>query len=135
MDEAGGIPADAAVYINAHGTSTHLNDLTETKAFKKALGDRAYKAMISSTKSMTGHMLGATGAAEAIACLLAIQNGIVPPTINYQEPDEECDLDYTPNTARKAEIGFALSTKSGLRRPQCVPGVPPCEVRRQKDEN
>lgn len=114
VDEAGGIPADAAVYINAHGTSTHLNDLTETKAFKKALGDRAYKAMISSTKSMTGHMLGATGAAEAIACLLAIQNGIIPPTINYQEPDEECDLDYTPNTARKAEIGFALSTNLGF---------------------
>lgn len=112
--EAGGIPESAELYINAHGTSTHLNDLTETKAFKKALGERAYKAMISSTKSMTGHMLGATGAAEAIVCLLAISNGIVPPTIHYQEPDEECDLDYTPNTARKAEIGFALSTNLGF---------------------
>ncbi len=112
--EAGGIEADAELYINAHGTSTHLNDLTETKAIKKALGDRAYQAMISSTKSMTGHMLGATGAVEAIACVLAIRDGIVPPTIHYQEPDEECDLDYTPNTARKANIGFALSTNLGF---------------------
>ena len=108
------MPEDAALYINAHGTSTPLNDKTETLAFKKALGQRAYEAKISSTKSMTGHMLGATGALEALVCALALQNGIVPPTINYKEPDPECDLDYTPNQACKAELGYALSTNLGF---------------------
>jgi 3-oxoacyl-[acyl-carrier-protein] synthase II len=108
------ISADAKLYINAHGTSTTLNDRTETIAFKKALGEQAHTALISSTKSMTGHMLGATGAAEAIVCLLALQNDIVPPTIGYKEPDPECDLDYVPNTARKAEVDFALSTNLGF---------------------
>ncbi len=108
------MPADAALYINAHGTSTPLNDKTETLAFKKALGEKAYDAMISSTKSMTGHMLGATGALEAIVCALALQNGVVPPTIHYQEPDPECDLNYTPNTARRAELEYALSTNLGF---------------------
>lgn len=91
-----------------------LNDKTETLAFKKALGQKAYEAVISSTKSMTGHMLGATGALEAIVCALALQNSVVPPTIHYQEPDPECDLDYTPNTARKVELDYALSTNLGF---------------------
>ena len=108
------LPKDAKLYINAHGTSTPLNDKTETLAFKKALGVQAKTALISSTKSMTGHMLGATGAAEAIVCLLSLQNGIVPPTIGYQEPDPECDLDYVPSVARKAELTYALSTNLGF---------------------
>ena len=95
---------DAEVYINAHGTSTHLNDLTETMAIKKALGENAYKASVSSTKSMTGHMLGATGAIEAIAAVKAIEDGMIPPTINLDEPEEGLDLDYTPKTAKKREI-------------------------------
>lgn len=102
------------LYINAHGTGTHLNDLTETKAFKNAFGDNAYKLHISSTKSMTAHMLGAAGAAEAIACLLALCEGIVPPTINLKEADPECDLNYTPNTAVHADIRAALSTSLGF---------------------
>lgn len=114
MREAG-IPEGAALYINAHGTSTPLNDKTETLAFKKALGEeRARQTPISSTKSMTGHMLGATGALEAIVCTLALQNGVVPPTIHYQEADPECDLDYVPNTARKIELEYALSTNLGF---------------------
>ena len=113
--EEAGMPKDATLYINAHGTSTHLNDLTETKAFKLALGEEnARKAMISSTKSMTGHMLGATGAFEAIACAKALEEGIVPPTIGYTEPDPECDLDYTPNTAKKADLQYAISTNLGF---------------------
>lgn len=102
------------LYINAHGTSTPMNDSGETKAFKIALGDNAYKAHISSTKSMTGHMLGATGAVEAIAATLALDTGIIPPTIGYTEPDPECDLNYTPNKAVKAEIDMALSTTFGF---------------------
>lgn len=109
-----GMSPDAKLYINAHGTSTTLNDKSETLAFKKALGEQAYKVSISSTKSMTGHMLGATGAAEAIACVLALGTGIIPPTIGYREPDPECDLDYTPNTARKADPDYALSTNLGF---------------------
>lgn len=113
--EEAGMPKDTTLYINAHGTSTHLNDLTETKAFKLALGEEnARKAMISSTKSMTGHMLGATGAFEAIACAKALEEGIVPPTIGYTEPDPECDLDYTPNTAKKADLQYAISTNLGF---------------------
>ena len=109
-----GIGPDAKLYINAHGTSTPLNDKTETLAFKKALGEQARTALISSTKSMTGHMLGATGAAEAIAGIFALTTGVVPPTIGYREPDPECDLDYVPNQARKAEVDFALSTNLGF---------------------
>lgn len=114
--ELTGLSLDSAqVYINAHGTSTPLNDKTETMAIKIALGEEhARKAIISSTKSMTGHMLGATGAVEAIASLLAMENGIIPPTINYKEPDPECDLDYTPNVARKAVIDLALSPSLGF---------------------
>ena len=102
------------IYLNAHGTSTTLNDITETKAIKKALGEKAKRALISSTKSMTGHMLGAAGAAEAIASILALKEGIVPPTIGLLEPDPECDLDYVPNSARKAEIKLALSMSMGF---------------------
>lgn len=103
------------LYINAHGTSTHLNDKMETLAIKKVFGEEnARKLMMSSTKSMTGHMLGAAGAVEAIAAVLALKNGIVPPTIGYKEADPECDLDYVPNIARKAELDFALSTSYGF---------------------
>ena len=102
------------VYINAHGTGTQLNDLAETKAYKLALGDFAYKCHISSTKSMHGHMFGATGAAEAIATVLALQEGIVPPTINLNTPDPECDLDYTPNKAVKTDINLGLSDSFGF---------------------
>lgn len=113
FDEAN-VSDDAEIYINAHGTSTHLNDLTETMAIKEALGQKAYDASISSTKSMTGHMLGATGAIEAIAAVLAIKDGIVPPTINLDEPDEGLDLDYTPNKARRRNIDVAASTNLGF---------------------
>jgi 3-oxoacyl-[acyl-carrier-protein] synthase II len=114
MREAG-IQGGEGLYINAHGTSTPLNDKTETLAIKKAMGEEAAsRAVISSTKSMTGHMLGAAGAAEAIACVMALKDGIVPPTIGYREPDPECDLDYTPNQARKANLSAALSISLGF---------------------
>ena len=113
FDEAN-VPDDAQIYINAHGTSTHLNDLTETMAFKSALGDKAYDASISSTKSMTGHMLGATGAIEAIVAVKAIDDGMIPPTINLDEPDEGLDLDYTPNKAKKRDVNVAASTNLGF---------------------
>lgn len=112
--EEAGYTGNEELYINAHGTSTPMNDSSETKAFKLALGDKAYKAHISSTKSMTGHMLGATGAVEAIASALALNTGIIPPTIGYSEPDPECDLDYTPNKAVEAPITMAISTTFGF---------------------
>lgn len=101
-------------YINAHGTSTPYNDLNETKAIKSVFGDRAYEVMISSTKSMTGHLLGAAGAVEAIATVLAMEKQIVPPTINYEVPDPECDLDYVPNRARHAKVKVALKNSFGF---------------------
>lgn len=101
-------------YVNAHGTSTKLNDKIETVAFKKALGVHAKKVMISSTKSMTGHALGAAGGIEFIICCLTIKDGIVPPTINYEFPDPDCDLDYVPNTARKADINVCMSDSLGF---------------------
>lgn len=114
MREAG-YTAEDKVYVNAHGTGTHMNDLIETIAIKKALGEEAAgNALVSSTKSMTGHMLGAAGAIEAMACLLALEEGIIPPTINLKEPDEECDLNYVPNKAVKADITLALSNSLGF---------------------
>ncbi len=101
-------------YINAHGTSTYYNDLYETQAIKEVFGDHAHKLAISSTKSMTGHLLGATGALEAIISLLSIKDGIIPPTINYETPDEELDLDYVPNVARKADVSVVLSNSLGF---------------------
>ena len=109
-----GMEGETKVYFNAHGTSTPLNDKSETVAIKKAFGENAYKILISSTKSMTGHMLGATGGVEAIAAILAMKEGIVPPTIGLTEPDPDCDLDYVPLVARKAEIKLALSENLGF---------------------
>lgn len=113
MAEAG-TTDDDQLYINAHGTSTHLNDLTETMAFKSALGEKAYDANISSTKSMTGHMLGATGAIEAIVSVLTLRDGMIPPTIHLNEQDEELDLNYTPNKAVKRDVTVAASTNLGF---------------------
>jgi 3-oxoacyl-[acyl-carrier-protein] synthase II len=113
LKDAGIEPADVQ-YVNAHGTSTQLNDAGETKALKIALGEHAYKVAISSTKSMIGHLLGAAGAVEAIATLLMINRGMIHPTINYENPDPECDLDYVPNTARHADIRLAISNGFGF---------------------
>lgn len=114
LREAGFDPAKDNLYINAHGTGTKLNDVAETLAYKVAMGDFAYKAHISSTKSMTGHLFGAAGAAEAIATVLALKNGICPPTINLDCPDPECDLDYTPNVAVKTELTLGISDSFGF---------------------
>lgn len=113
MAEAG-YHEDDVVYVNAHGTGTPMNDVVETLAIKKALGEAAANAYVSSTKSMTGHMLGAAGALEALACLQALREGIIPPTINLSEQDEECDLNCVPNTAVKAGITLALSNSLGF---------------------
>jgi 3-oxoacyl-[acyl-carrier-protein] synthase II len=113
LEEAGLVP-EQIDYINAHGTSTPLNDKYETIAIKKSFGEQAYKTKISSTKSMTGHMLGAAGAIEAIAVALAIQEGIIPPTVGLRDADPECDLDYVPGVAQKAEIRAALSNSLGF---------------------
>lgn len=109
-----GIRPDEVDYINAHGTSTEYNDLNETQAIKKVFGEQAYKIPTSSTKSMTGHLLGAAGAVEGIYSVLALRNGVIPPTINYETPDPQCDLDYVPNQARKAGIQVALSNSFGF---------------------
>jgi 3-oxoacyl-[acyl-carrier-protein] synthase II len=109
-----GLNPDQVDYLNAHGTSTPLGDLAETLAMKRALGDHAYKAMVSSTKSMTGHLLGAAGGVEAIFSVMAIHTGIIPPTINLEEPSEGCDLDYVPNVAREKKIDVAMSNGFGF---------------------
>ncbi len=112
--ENAGILPEEIDYINPHGSSTPLNDSMETKAIKEVFGDHAYNLAISSTKSMLGHAMGASGTIEAIACTLAIRDGIVPPTINYENPDPECDLDYVPNVARKLTVNTAMSNSFGL---------------------
>lgn len=108
IDHAGLNPEDVD-YINAHGTSTPLNDAAETIAIKKVFGDRAYKVAISATKSMTGHLLGAAGGVESVATILTVKNGVIHPTINYEYPDPECDLDYVPNEAREADVKVAIT--------------------------
>lgn len=105
---------DEIGYINAHGTGTPLNDQAETRAIKAAFGEKAYEIPISSSKSMTGHMMGATGALEAIFCVQAVREGILPPTIHYETPDPECDLDYIPNEAREKKVGLALTNAFGF---------------------
>jgi len=109
-----GIQPEDIDYINAHGTSTKLNDITETKAVKDVFGEHAFELAMSSTKSMTGHLLGAAGAIEAIYCVKAIENQILPPTINYETPDPECDLDYVPNEPRKSKVDICLSNSFGF---------------------
>jgi beta-ketoacyl-acyl-carrier-protein synthase II len=112
--ESARLNPDDIGYINAHGTATPLNDASETVTIKKALGEAAYQIPVSSTKSMTGHMMGATGALEAILCVQAIRTGVLPPTINYHTPDPACDLDYIPNTARETQIHAAMSNAFGF---------------------
>ncbi|CAH2031001.1 beta-ketoacyl-ACP synthase II [Trichlorobacter ammonificans] len=109
-----GVAPEQVTYINAHGTSTPFNDLNETLAIKSVFGDHAAKLMVSSTKSMTGHLLGAAGGVEAVYCCMAMERSVVPPTINYEEPDPACDLDYVPNTARDAAIQYAMSNSLGF---------------------
>ena len=109
-----GIKPEQVGYINAHGTSTHLNDAGETMAIKKTFGEHAYKLMVSSTKSMTGHLLGGSGAVEAVITTLALHDGFIPATINYQVPDEECDLDIVPNEGRNVQVEYALSNSLGF---------------------
>jgi 3-oxoacyl-[acyl-carrier-protein] synthase II len=113
LDDAG-LPATDVDYVSAHGTATQLNDSHETMSIKSALGEHAYDVAISSTKSMTGHVMGATGAIESIFCLLAIQNQTLPPTINYETPDPACDLDYVPNEARPADVKVAINNAFGF---------------------
>lgn len=113
MQDAG-LPLEAVDYINAHGSSTPINDVTETKAIKMVFGEHAYNLAVSSTKSMIGHPMGAAGALEALACIMAIHRGTLPPTINYETPDPDCDLDYVPNQARQADVNVTLSNSFGL---------------------
>ena len=110
----GGVAPEQVGYINAHGTSTPLNDSGETDAIKTVFGDHAYKLAVSSTKSMTGHMLGAAGAVEAIFSALTLKEGYLPATIHYQEPDPACDLDYVPNEGREAQVEYVLSNSLGF---------------------
>ena len=112
--ERAGVELDQVGYINAHGTSTPQGDLAETKAIKEVFGEHAYRLAVSSTKSVLGHLFGAAGAVEAMMCVLALHEGVLPPTINYRTPDPECDLDYVPNEARRSQVEVALSNAMGL---------------------
>ena len=109
-----GVNPEQVGYINAHGTSTPFNDLNETLAIKSVFGEHAYKLMVSSTKSMTGHLLGAAGGLEAVYSCMAIDQNVIPPTINYEEPDPNCDLDYVPNAARQASVDYVMSNSLGF---------------------
>ena len=111
---AAGVAPERVGYVNAHGTSTPLGDLAETRALKQVFGEHAYRLAVSSTKSVMGHCFGAAGALEAMMCVLALRDGVLPPTINYRNPDPECDLDYVPNEARRVEVDVALSNAMGL---------------------
>jgi 3-oxoacyl-[acyl-carrier-protein] synthase II len=113
LEDAGILP-DEVDYINAHGTSTQLNDSIETLAIKTVFGDHAYRVPISATKSMIGHLLGGSGAVEAIAAIKTVTDGMIHPTINYEYPDPECDLDYVPNVARRSDVRTALSNSFGF---------------------
>ena len=113
LDHAG-ITPDKVDYINAHATSTGLGDIAETKAIKTVFGERARTVSISSTKSMTGHLLGGAGAVELAVCALALRDGVIPPTINLENPDSECDLDYTPNVAKEKKVGVAINNSFGF---------------------
>ncbi len=128
LQEAGYDPAKDTLYINAHGTGTHLNDLAETQAYKLALGQDAYRAHISSIKSMTGHMFGAAGAAEAITTVLALREGVVPPTIHLDAPDPECDLDYTPNSAVRSALTLGISDSLGFGGHDACLAFRPCQA-------
>ena len=118
--ERGGIERERVGYINAHGTSTPYNDRAETKAIKDVFGDHAYSLAVSSTKSVLGHLFGAAGAVEAMMCVLALHEGVLPPTINYRNPDPDCDLDYVPNEARRDAGRRRAVERHGARRPQRV---------------
>jgi 3-oxoacyl-[acyl-carrier-protein] synthase II len=109
-----GVEREQVGYINAHGTSTPQGDLAETHAIKEVFGEHAYELAVSSTKSVTGHCFGAAGAVEAMMCVLAVHHGVLPPTMNYETPDPECDLDYVPNEARQTQVDVALSNAMGL---------------------
>src|SRR5262249_49272056 len=113
LADSGLAPEDIG-YINAHGTSTQLNDLVETIAIKNVFGEQAYKTPISSSKSMLGHLVAAAGAVEAIICVMALRDGVLPPTINYETPDPRCDLDYIPNVARQQRVRHVLSNSFGF---------------------
>ncbi len=112
--EDAGLAPEQIDYVNAHGTSTQLNDASETKALKTVLGEHAYQIPISSTKSMIGHALGASGALESVACVKTLQTGVIHPTINYEYPDPECDLDYVPNDVRRQEVTTILKNSFGF---------------------